>query len=245
MKKAGYSGTLDPFAKGVLIIAFNQYTKLFRFLNKTPKIYHATLWLGVSSRSFDNKNIQSIKKIPLFSLEILEKIKNELLGELEFIPPSFSAKRIAGKRAYQWAKRGEQPPLKSCKMQIFSAQILHYIHPFLHLRLTVSEGAYVRSYCELFAEKLGINATLSSLERISEGKFIYNQEKSLNVLEYLNLKSNTLNDSSKLENGTKISLSELKMQDDGVYVVENGNFFSIIEVKNQKVEYILNKVAKC
>ncbi|MDO4673984.1 tRNA pseudouridine(55) synthase TruB [Campylobacter sp.] len=245
VKKAGYSGTLDPFARGVLIVALGQYTKLLRFLDKSPKIYRATLWLGASSLSLDNKNIQSVEKISPLALEILEKTKRALLGELEFTPPSFSAKRVAGRRAYAWAKRGQTPPLKPCKMRIFSAQILHYAHPFLHLELSMSEGGYVRSYCELFAKRLGISATLSSLERVAEGKFVYNGEKNLNVLECLNLKTNTLKDYSKLKNGTKISLDELGLQDEGAYVVECGEFFSIIEVKNQRVEYVLNKVAKC
>lgn len=244
-KKAGYSGTLDPFAKGVLIVAFGQYTKLFRFLKKSPKMYRATFWFGVSSLSFDNKNIQSVAKIPNFDLNTLEKIKDRLLGEIIFTPPQFSAKRIEGKRAYEFAKKGELVPLKENKMQIFSCVILHYTHPFLSLELCVSEGAYVRSYCELFAQKLGINATLSALERIKEGEFSYQFEKSLNVLEYLNLKPNFIKDLSKLENGTKISLKELKFKDEGKYFIENEKYFSIVDIKDNKVKYILNKVEKC
>lgn len=244
-KKAGYSGTLDPFAKGVLIVAFGQFTKLFRFLKKSPKIYRATLWFGVNSLSFDNKNIQSVVKLPIFDLNTLENIKNELLGEITFKPPQFSAKRIQGKRAYEFAKKGETIALKECKMQIFSCVILHYAHPFLSLELCVSEGAYVRSYCELFAQKLGINATLSALERVKEGDFFYNNEKSLNVLEYLNLKPNFIKDLNKLENGTKISLEELEFQDEGQYFIEDEKYFSIVDIKDNKVKYILNKVERC
>lgn len=72
-KKAGYSGTLDPFAKGVLIVAFGQYTKLFRFLKKTPKTYKATLWLGVYSLSLDDQNIKEIQNIKEFDLANLNK----------------------------------------------------------------------------------------------------------------------------------------------------------------------------
>ncbi len=244
-KKAGYSGTLDPFAKGVLIVAFGQYTKLFRFLKKTPKTYQATLWLGVKSLSLDNKNIQEIKLVKAFDIKLLEQIKMELLGKISYTPPQFSAKRIEGKRAYEFAKKGENVELKSCIMEIFSCKIIHYTHPFLQLELSVSEGAYIRSYCELFAKKLGINATLSSLERTREGDFFYNHEKSLNVLEYLNLKPNFIKDLTKLENGTKISLGELKFQDEGFYYIENEKYFSIINIKENKVEYLLNKVEKC
>lgn len=245
IKKAGYSGTLDPFAKGVLIIAFNQYTKLFRFLDKTPKIYYATLWLGVHSLSLDNQNIQSVEKIPIFEMQRLERVKNELLGTLDFTPPSFSAKRVGGKRAYEWARRGAQPLLQKCTMEVFSAEILHYTHPFLHLKLALSEGGYARSYCEIFGKKLGVRASLSSLERVAEGKFVYNGEKSLNVLKYLHLKTNTLKDLTKLSNGTRIGLDELEFKDNGKYLIEDEDFFSIIEVVNGGVEYLLNKVKKC
>lgn len=244
-KKAGYSGTLDPFAKGVLIVAFGQYTKLFRFLEKSPKTYKATLWLGVKSLSLDNKNIQKIELLKAFELKILEQIKTELLGKISYTPPQFSAKKIEGKRAYELAVKGEIARLKPCTMEIFSCEILHYTHPFLHIQISVSEGAYIRSYCELFARKLGINATLSSLERISEGKFFYNNEKSLNVIKYLNLKPNFIKDLSKLENGSKIALEELKIQDEGFYYIENEKYFSIINIKENKVKYLLNKVEKC
>jgi len=242
VKKAGYSGTLDPFAKGVLIIAFNQYTKLFRFLAKTPKIYHATLWLGLESLSLDDKNIKELKILQSFDLKTLEKIRKELLGELEFIPPDFSAKKIQGQRAYELAKKGIKPDLKPSKMEIFSSKILHYHHPFLTMQLTVSEGAYVRSYCEIFAKKLGIKASLSYLERVREGDFCFDNEKSLNVLEYLKLKENFLKDPSKLQNGTKLIKEDLKFQDEGDYFIKNENFFSIIQVEKDKVSYLLNHI---
>lgn len=245
VKKAGYSGTLDPFAKGVLIVAFGQFTKLFRFLKKSPKIYRATLWLGVNSLSFDNKNIQNITKLSVFDLKKLERVKDELLGEIAFTPPQFSAKRIQGRRAYEFAKKGETVTLKECKMQVFSCEILHYTHPFLNLELCVSEGAYVRSYCELFAKKLDINATLSSLERVREGEFGYEFEKKLDVLEYLDLRENFLEDLGKLNNGSKIKLEELKFQDEGNYYIKNENFFCIIGIKDSKVKYLLNKVETC
>lgn len=245
VKKAGYSGTLDPFAKGVLIVAFNQYTKLFRFLDKSPKSYRATLWLGVKSLSLDTQNIKEVRLLKPFDYKQIQKACEGLFGEISFFPPQFSAKRIEGKRAYEFAKKGEIIPLKKCKMQIFSYEILHYTHPFLSVELKLSEGAYVRSWCELLAQKLEINATLSSLERLSEGKFFYNDEKSLNVLEYLNLKKNSLKDLSKLENGTKIALDELEIREDGEYFLEDENFFSIIKINHKKVEYILNKVEKC
>lgn len=244
-KKAGYSGTLDPFAKGVLIVAFGQYAKLFRFLKKTPKTYKATLWLGVYSLSLDDQNIKEIQNIKEFDLAILKQIIDQMQGIISYTPPQFSAKRINGTRAYELAKKGIEANLKPCQMEVFDCKILSYNHPFLNIEITVSEGAYIRSYCELFARKLGINATLSSLERIKEGKFVYNNEKSLNVLKYINLKPNFIKDLNKLENGAKIFVEELEFHDEGDYYFETEKYFSIINIKENTVKYLLNKVEKC
>ncbi|RQD68309.1 tRNA pseudouridine(55) synthase TruB [Campylobacter hepaticus] len=244
-KKAGYSGTLDPFAKGVLIVAFGQYTKLFRFLRKTPKTYKATLWLGAHSLSLDDQNIQEIKILQAFNLEKLNHLIHQMQGKISYIPPQFSAKKINGIRAYKLAKKGLKANLKSCQMEIFNCKILSYNHPFLNIEITVSEGAYIRSYCELFAKKLNIHATLSSLERIKEGDFIYENEKSLNILKYLNLKPNFIKDLNKLENGTKIFIEDLQFHDEGDYYIQTKKYFSIINIKENTVKYLLNKVEKC
>lgn len=242
--KAGYSGTLDPFAKGVLVIAFGQFTKLLPFLQKSPKIYRATLWFGVHSLSLDDKNILAISKLAPFDYKMLERIKNELLGSLSYFPPQFSAKKIQGKRAYELAKRGENADLKPCRMEIFSCKIVHYTHPFLSLELCVSEGAYIRSYCELFASKLKIKASLSSLERLQEGKFSYNNEKELKVFDFLTIKQNFLYEITKLENGTKLFKEDFQIQENGVYFVESVDYFSIIKIEDFKVSYLLNKINK-
>ena len=242
VKSGGYSGTLDPFASGVLIIALGQYTKLFRFLNNSPKIYKATLWLGAQSKSLDNKNINSLNILKEYDIKILKNTCESLLGSISYTPPSFSAKKINGIRAYELAKKDIKPNLKLANMHIYDYEILNYSHPFLTIKLVVSPGAYIRSYCELFAKKLNINATLSALERISEGNFVYENEKALNILEYLNIEQNTLKDIQKLENGTKIDIKELKYQKEGYYYIKTDKYFSIISIKNNLVKYELNKI---
>ena len=107
VKKAGFSGTLDPFASGCLIVAFGSYTKFFRFLDKSPKVYEATIWLGASSPSMDNENITEISNVKELNLEKLEAIRAELTGKISYIPPKFSAKHVNGTRAYKLARSGE------------------------------------------------------------------------------------------------------------------------------------------
>ena len=91
VKKAGFSGTLDPFACGVLIIAFGQYTKLFRFLKKSPKTYQATLWLGVSSPTLDIEKIDKIENIPPFQKDLIYDVVSSFEGIFTYYPPKFSA----------------------------------------------------------------------------------------------------------------------------------------------------------
>ena len=245
-KKAGFSGTLDPFASGCLIVALGSYTRLFRFLNKEPKIYVATLWLGASSPSGDNENIKSVEILPPFSREILEKIRERLTGKISFTPPKFSAKHVNGVRAYELARAGKEFELAEQEMQIFNSEILHYVHPFLTIKISLSEGGYARSYAQIFAQKLGCVATLSALCRLSEGEFKFEGERFLQADEILNLPQiKYLGETSDITDGKKLDAAKLSAREDGVYLLSYDKFFSIIKLENGAVSYCLNKVEKC
>lgn len=243
MKKAGFSGTLDPFASGVLVVAFGGYTRLFQYLEQEPKVYEACLWLGASSPSGDNENISKVDIIKPFSLDILSQNVKNLQGILDYTPPKYSAKHIGGVRAYELARRGVVFELEAQKMQVFSAEILHYTHPFLLVRLELSKGAYARSWAGLLASRLGVEATLSALERKSEGRFFYENEKALNPLEHLKIAQNWyLKEQSNFELGKKLSINDFKIKENGEYFVKFDKFFSIIEILNGQVNYKLNGV---
>ncbi|MFY4806460.1 tRNA pseudouridine(55) synthase TruB [Aliarcobacter butzleri] len=244
-KKAGFSGTLDPFAKGCLIVAFGQYAKLFKYLSKTPKTYKAVIWLGVESESFD---IEQIKRIELVNEINKEKILNELnllKGEIEYIPPKFSAKKIDGKRAYELARNGVEVELNKTKMTIFDTKFVLYNHPFITFEVTVSEGAYVRSFAQILLEKLNSFGTLSYLERLNEGEFFYENEKELNPLDFIKLPVNKyLGTTEWLEKGKKIGIEYVEKKDNGKYLILTEKFFSIIEIVDNDVKYLINKVPK-
>lgn len=244
VKKAGFSGTLDPFAKGCLLIAFGKYTKLFRFLKTEPKSYEAVLWLGASSPGFDTQDIK-IANTPALKYDFLQNILDSLQGRLEYTPPKFSAKKVNGVRAYKLAREGVDFELKPTFMQVFHVELLSYNHPFVKIRLSVSKGSYIRSYSQLVAQKLGINIALSSLERLSEGDFIYENEKELDPLKYLGLKENFIICPNKLDFGKKIALDELRIHTDGDYLIKTKDYFSVVGVENGEVFYHLNKVGRC
>lgn len=246
VKKAGFSGTLDPFASGCLIVALGNYTRLFNYIDKGKKTYIATMWLGAKSQSMDNQNISEVAIIKPFVLSSIEIARSFLLGDVEYVPPKYSAKHVNGERAYDLARRGIEFELKPTKMHVYESEILSYSHPFLTFRITLSEGGYVRSYANLLAKKLGVNATLSALHRVSEGKFRYDNERFLDPIDVLNLTLNEYNgDISDILDGKNIEISMLKFKQNGKYLLKYDKFFSIISVQNNEVKYCLNKVEIC
>ncbi len=244
-KKVGFSGTLDPFATGCLIVATGQYTKLFQYLDKTPKTYRATLWLGANSPSLDIENVDSIKEVAPFSKERILDTLSSLKGELAYYPPKFCAKKIDGRRAYELMREGKEVTLKTITSTIYDIRLLNYNHPFVHFEATVSEGTYIRSLGALIADRLGVDATLSSLHRVREGKFFYENEKTLNPFDRLTIPRNIYTgDDEYLELGKKLSSDYFETKEDGIYLVETVNFFSIIEIEDSTITYKLNRLEK-
>ena len=243
VKKAGFSGTLDPFACGTLIVAFGAYTKLFRFLKKYPKRYRATLWLGARSESLDIENITSISFVQQFSLAYIQEVVKSFQGDFTYTPPKFSAKKIGGMRAYKLAAQNIETPLAKITSHIYSIRLINYNHPFITFEADVSEGTYIRSLGEHIAKKLGVVGTLSYLERLREGAFVYENEKELNPLEYLITTQNfTTLSCQELWYGKKLSIDTLTIQKDGIYHIVCPDFFTIIEIKEQTVHYLLNQI---
>ncbi len=243
VKKAGYSGTLDPFADGVLILAFGQYTKLFNYLSKSPKTYQATLHLGAYSPTLDNEQIEKIDEIEKIDINFLEKTLQNLKGEIKYLPPKYSAKNINGKRAYELARDGKEFELKKIKSTIFDIKLIDYMHPFIKFEITISEGGYIRSMGEIIANKLGTVGALVALTRTKEGKFYFNNEKSLNPLDFLKTKENFYTGSYEdILLGRKLDTNSFKNKNDGIYHLTKDNFLTIIEIKNSEIKYKLNRI---
>lgn len=246
VKKAGYSGTLDPFAKGVLIVAFGNSGRLFRFLDKTPKTYRATLWLGASSPTLDIEQAQNIIATEPLNLDTIEQELANLIGEIEYQPPKYSAKHIDGKRAYDLARADIDFELKTIKSTIYDISLVHYSHPFITFDITVSEGSYIRSIGAIVAKNLGTYGILSSLERVSEGIFRYKNEEQIDIKNSLNIPKNRYNSDIKtLLLGQKLDARDFEIVDDGTYWVDLGEMITIIEIKDSVVTYILNRVEIC
>lgn len=247
--KCGYSGTLDPFASGLLLVGVGAYTRLFDYLDKSTKSYEATLWLGAKSKSLDIEQVQEVACVSEFKESEIIKVLNSFVGKVSYIPPRFSAKHVNGKRAYELAREGVEFSLRESTMSVYEIELLSYNHPFVSFRVKVSEGAYIRSLGELIAQKLGVNGALSALKRVSEGSVSVGREevRELEVFSHLALERVELGEYKKeIENGKKFSLKLQNLKIHMPYLVVFDDFFSIIEVnENQEIKYRLNRIPRC
>lgn len=243
VKKAGFSGTLDPFASGCLIVAFGQYTRLFQFLKKTPKTYRTTIWLGAQSDSLDIENVYSIEDHQKIDIENIKQELKNLIGNHTYLPPKYSAKRIDGQRAYDLARANKEFVLKKITSEIFDVKFINYCHPFITFDISVSEGSYIRSIAQIVLEKLHAKGTLSFLQRLHEGKFFFDDEKALNPINYLNLEENDYTGTKEwFELGKRLNIDFFENKNNGKYLITFDTFFSIIQIENQQITYLLNRM---
>ncbi len=243
VKSAGYSGTLDPFATGTLLIATEGASRLFNYVELEPKRYRATLWLGAKSETLDIEGATTIEETPIFELLTIQKAIVGLKDISTITPPKYSAKRVDGKRAYELARADKEVKLKECAIKVFDAKLILYSHPFVTFEVSVSKGAYVRTLGEIMAKNLGVCGALSSLERLSEGKFRYENKKELDIRESLKIPKNRYKkDKTDIIHGKKVDISDFEIQEDGVYYLDRGDALSIIEIKEQKIIYKLNNI---
>lgn len=170
--KVGHAGTLDPLANGVLMICIGKATKSADELQSHRKEYIAEICFGATTPSFDlEKEIDAEYPYEHISRESIENILPKFIGELDQIPPIYSAKMIDGKRAYTIARQGEEVEMKSSKVTIYNLEILNFSSPKLLIRIECSKGTYIRSFARDIGEALNSGAHLTNLTRSKSGDF--------------------------------------------------------------------------
>lgn len=170
--KVGHTGTLDPFATGLLILLANKATKLSNQFLKLDKWYEATICLGKTSTTGDPEGEiieQNTEKVP--TLEEVKAVVNQFVGQITQTVPAFSAVKINGQRAYQLARRGEAVSMPTRQIEIYAIEILSYNYPELVIRTHVSSGTYIRTLGEDIGKALGVGAYLTALRRTQVGDY--------------------------------------------------------------------------
>lgn len=171
-KKVGHSGTLDPNATGVLVVAINRATKSLPYLDVFDKIYHAKIQLGLKTHTGDiwGDTLEE-KALEPYTLEALEKVVQSFHGKQRQRVPMVSAKSVDGKRLYQYVLDGQSVETQYTDIEIYKIEILNYNESEIEIRAHVSNGTYIRTLCEDIANDLNNLGTMSYLEREQVGKF--------------------------------------------------------------------------
>lgn len=176
VRKAGHAGTLDPFATGLLVVLLGQGTKLSSFLMAGRKRYRATVRLGTETDTLDlTGNVVRERPVRALSLEEVREKASLFLGEITQVPPSFSAVKHRGRRAYELARRGIRVTLKARKVRVYRLDVLSLDLPDVTLDLECSSGTYVRSLGADLGEALGTGAHVRALRRLASGSFTLDQ----------------------------------------------------------------------
>lgn len=169
--KVGHTGTLDPFATGLMILVIGKECKNADKYSKLDKTYEATIVLGENSSTGDPEGeIAKVSDKKVTQAEI-EQVLPQFTGEIVQTPPAFSAIKINGQRAYKLARAGKKVDIPDRKVTIDSLEIVSYGYPNLKIRTHVSSGTYIRTLAQDIGEKLGTGAYCSQLNRTSIGQY--------------------------------------------------------------------------
>ena len=170
--KVGHCGTLDPLAKGVLVLGVGPAVRLTSFVQNCQKRYDANFRLGASSATGDLENgFVEHPNLAIPSRDQLDAAAKSLLGTITQVPPAYSAIWVDGKRAYERARRGEQVEMPSRKVSIDRLEVLRYEYPHVRLGVACGSGTYIRSLGIDLAQAVGSMAVMTELTRVGIGPF--------------------------------------------------------------------------
>lgn len=194
-KRVGHTGTLDPFATGVMVILVGQATRLAQFLDRDAKGYDATLRFGFETDTGDRtgtrRGAEAGRHVDAVTIDRIETILPSFYGEIEQIPPMYSAKKIDGKKLYESARKGVEVERKPSRVTIHSLELIDGSETRdaelgtldLGLRVSCSAGTYIRTLAEDIGRKLSTKAHLAELRRTRAGKFSIDQAVTLEQLD--------------------------------------------------------------
>lgn len=172
IKKIGHAGTLDPLATGLLIICTGKMTKRIEEFMGFEKEYTGKFVLGQTTPSFDlETEVSEPIDISHLTPEMILNATKPLTGNIEQLPPAHSAIRIGGKRAYEFARKGQEVELKTREVEVREFEITSIQLPIVNFRISCSKGTYIRSIARDFGENLGVGAYLSELCRTRIGDY--------------------------------------------------------------------------
>ena len=207
VKRAGHTGTLDPFATGVLPICVNKATKIIPYLNSKVKIYEALLKLGTSTDTLDlTGTVVESKSVGEFSENRVSDVFSEFKGKITQIPPMFSAIKKEGVRLYEYARKGVEVERQSREITVWELNLINLDLPYVRFMVQCSRGTYVRVLAADIARRLDTVGHLVELRRIESDGFNIKDAVTIEDLRNGDIELTSLNDA--LSHMSKIQISD-------------------------------------
>ncbi|MCL2705306.1 MAG: tRNA pseudouridine(55) synthase TruB [Spirochaetaceae bacterium] len=255
IKKLGHTGTLDPFAEGLVIILVGQMTRIFDFFSLLPKTYRGFAEFGKRTDSLDITGKIVETALPP-DIDTIKKNIDSFKGTITQRPPAYSAVHVNGVRAYELARKGIEPDLKEKSITIYSMDINNYQNNILDFEITCSSGTYIRTIADDLAKKCNSAAYLTKLIRKSIGAFTLDNAVKIDEISLENLippmegfhildipvftvdceiadkiikGKNLINESIKTDNYPNKVIS---------FFAENNNFLALVDNRNLMMKYI-------
>jgi len=185
-ESVGHLGTLDPMATGVLPLLLGKYTRLAQFFSTSEKAYAGTIRFGFATDTYDAEGqVAGEKRDVALTLEAVRAEAAKYMGEMEQMPPPFSAKKVDGKPAYKLARSGKTPELKPVKITVDAFAIENVDGDTARFTMRISAGGYVRAVAHAMGQRLGCGAHLKSLRRTAAGVFTLEESVTVEEMERL------------------------------------------------------------
>lgn len=221
MKQIGHSGTLDPIAQGVLAICVGDATRIIEFL-PSDKSYRAFAKLGFTTNTYDLEGEITSQKEVAVTKEQLEIALAEFSGEIEQIPPIFSAIKIKGKKLYEYARKNEEVEIPKRKVTVYKIEFLDFINgenPVVVFDIDCSSGTYIRSIIHDLGQKLGCGATMIDLIRT--------KTSGLELANSQNLDEITTENAKFIDPLKELSLKEIEISQEQLEKIKMGQYFIV------------------
>lgn len=185
-QKAGHTGTLDPMATGLLPICLGEATKFSSHLLEADKVYRTRVELGVITDTGDAEGtIIEQHEVPSLSVDDVEAVLTRFRGEIDQVPPMYSALKHQGKKLYELAREGKQVERAARRVSVYDARLLSFEGTAFELEVSCSKGTYIRTLAEDIGQALGCGAHISQLRRLKTGPFLADAMWTLEALEAL------------------------------------------------------------
>ena len=235
--KVGHSGTLDPNAEGLMLVATNSFTKLFDYIEDTSKSYYVKALLGYSSDTLDVDS--DFKKTDNINSNVFEKeiqnFLNNLVGDSIQTPPIYSAIKVKGKRLYKYARQNIEVEIPKRNITVFNVNLISLNDETVEFDITVSKGTYIRSIVNDLGKSINTNAIVKELIRTGIGKLKFTNNNLITNVENLTLEDNI----SPLNWSEVIELPSIVLEDDKEKHIQNGQLLDRKLFNNSKKHIVI------